>query len=165
MIFEAIVRQCGLRVSRPRVPKSIASLKGLSPAVSPISTHLTNPQIAEQQRHLSTNIQPRIPKQQKEQQGQRGFSQVVAAATSDVVGSPKTASPPLIKGGWGPERFRTVPFVKEDLRSVIQEVPDVKYYYLGDEAPQPYPYKDIPVDQKIDYEVQGLESVEYMRLS
>lgn len=86
----------------------------------------------------------------------RAFNKAVAKTpqSSDTIS--------LLKGGWGPERYRTVPFVKEELRAVIEEVPDVKYYYIGDEDPRPYPYKDIPIDQKIDYEVLERRALEQL---
>lgn len=84
-------------------------------------------------------------------EGRRYFSNVDTAPPVSSVTKPPPMS--LVKGGWAPERFRTVPFVKENLRSVIEEVPDVQYYYIGDPDPQGYPYREIPVDQPIDYEV------------
>lgn len=73
----------------------------------------------------------------------RSFSGSPQAAVS----SAKTLTP------WGPEKFRLVPFVKEELRQVIREVPDVHYYYIGDENPGDYPYKDIALTEPIPLDV------------
>lgn len=61
-----------------------------------------------------------------------------------------TAAPTAaaVAAGQQPQ-YRRVPFVREDLSLVMQEVPDFKYYYIGNEAPSAYPYKDVPMDQPI----------------
>lgn len=50
--------------------------------------------------------------------------------------------------GCAPE-YRRVPFVKEDLATVMNEVPDFRYYYIGNENASSYPYKDVPMHQPI----------------
>ncbi|CDJ37319.1 mitochondrial-processing peptidase alpha subunit, putative [Eimeria tenella] len=82
-----------------------------------------------------------------------------------------TAAPTAaaVAAGQQPQ-YRRVPFVREDLSLVMQEVPDFKYYYIGNEAPSAYPYKDVPMDQPIlnpdefpEY-VQPSGAVEYSKL-
>ncbi|KAL8449283.1 hypothetical protein Emag_003667 [Eimeria magna] len=65
--------------------------------------------------------------------GRRGLA-TVSPATQSSSGSPK---------------YRKVPFVREDLSTVMEEVPDFKYYYIGNENASSYPYKNIPMDQPI----------------
>lgn len=81
----------------------------------------------------------------------RNFSALASASVTQPAF--KSTDNLSIKGGWSNEKFNTVPFVKEPLRAVLEEVPDVKYYYIGDNDPKPYPYKDIPIDQQISLEV------------
>lgn len=81
----------------------------------------------------------------------RWISELLSMPSASV--SKVTPSSLAYPKGWGPERYRTIPFMKEDLRSVIEEVPDVPYYQIGEADPKEYPFKEIPVDHPIPYEV------------
>lgn len=59
-----------------------------------------------------------------------------------------TAAPSQASSGQAPQ-YRRVPFVREDLAAVMREVPDFKYYYIGDANTSSYPYKDMPMDQPV----------------
>ena len=59
-----------------------------------------------------------------------------------------TAALPQQSAGGAP-KYRHVPFVREDLAAVMREVPDFKYYYIGNENASSYPYKDVPMDRPI----------------
>ncbi|KEP64802.1 UNVERIFIED_CONTAM: peptidase M16, alpha subunit, putative [Hammondia hammondi] len=52
------------------------------------------------------------------------------------------------KAGPAPE-YRRVPFVKEDMEKVMEEVPEFKYYYVGKENTKGNVYEGIPLDQSI----------------
>eukprot|EP00916_Digyalum_oweni_P023547 GHVL01039075.1.p1 GENE.GHVL01039075.1~~GHVL01039075.1.p1 ORF type:complete len:530 (-),score=103.38 GHVL01039075.1:60-1649(-) len=45
--------------------------------------------------------------------------------------------------------YNKVPFIKEDLDAVYDEVPNIKYYYIGEEDPQEYPYLNTPMTDTI----------------
>ncbi|KAF8817879.1 putative peptidase M16, alpha subunit [Cardiosporidium cionae] len=59
-----------------------------------------------------------------------------------------TASP-AVANSLKPLEFRTVPFVREDLQNIVDEVPEFKFYYLGDEETHTNIYASIPLDQSI----------------
>lgn len=48
-----------------------------------------------------------------------------------------------------PPKYRSVPFLKEDIGKVLEEVPELKFYYTGEELGQENPYKEVPLDQPI----------------
>lgn len=131
MIMRIVTRN--FRNTRKRGVGFSSSVCTIAPSISSISV------FSDKSRTLKANI------------NQRHFSNL-----NSLVSNPVT--PAVIQGSWGPEKFKDVPFVKEELRSVIDEVPDVKYYYIGDADPEPYPYRDIPIDQRIDYEVNYCKS-------
>ena len=54
-------------------------------------------------------------------------------------------------------KFDTVKFVKEDVDSVMKEVPDVKYYYFGGNG-EPNPYQSVPIDEPIIQNIPNIPS-------
>ena len=52
-------------------------------------------------------------------------------------------------------KFDTVKFVKEDVDSVMKEVPEVKYYYFGGNG-EPNPYQSVPIDEPV---IQNIPSI------
>ena len=84
----------------------------------------------------------------------RGFSTqqgVQRAATAAAATAPAAAAAaaPTAAAAAGAPQYRRVPFVREDISVVMQEVPDFKYYYIGEEKPSKNPYKDIPMHTPI----------------
>lgn len=60
------------------------------------------------------------------------------------------AASALLQPKAGPEpEYRRVPFVKEDMEKVMEEVPEFKYYYVGRENPKGNIYEGIPLDRSI----------------
>jgi mitochondrial-processing peptidase subunit alpha len=56
-------------------------------------------------------------------------------------------------------KYDTVKFVKEDIESVMKEVPDVKYYYFGGNT-EPNPYQSVPIDEPVLHETHAPKIVE-----
>ncbi|EAN32501.1 Insulinase (Peptidase family M16) family protein [Theileria parva strain Muguga] len=48
-----------------------------------------------------------------------------------------------------PPDYKQVPFLKEDLDSVLSEVPEFNFYYFGSNTDEDYPYKDVPMTEPI----------------
>lgn len=46
-------------------------------------------------------------------------------------------------------QYRRVPFVREEMSEVLREVPDVKYYFVGDAESSSNPFKDLPMKEPV----------------